>query len=440
VSKDPLWTAYIKANWDSVNIPIVNISSLRAFLIRKCPFYTSALHNVNIVLVDDIKRSDAVGFTNGFKVFLNPRMFALYAKYSEEHNMPWFKTAEMGFAFVIMHEVGHIVFDSFGRLGGRNPGMWNSATDFQINQFIVKLMKESNVFSTQESYTEFLNVVMKNFLLDPAKYERMTSEMTYDDLYKVSVGKGEPGKTPGNGGLAGDLIEEDKDMTDKDRMDRDIIKSEMKDYVQKNAEHLRGIGTGMRDFEFMLEPPKVSLRQILKLITDKECTDDWGWNSRGSRLDHLLRDGMRLPVIVQSNPDLVKKVFFVLDSSGSMSDEQLNDALNIVKECLAKYTRQPVYLIVHTSDIVFSQDIKHHDELIEKYSGGTAFIPVIDEIKRVKKDLHIEPSVVIWLTDYYGEIDFEACDLPFHQKKMKWIISGSDLHPKTGATFYIDEV
>ena len=440
MSRDPIWDAFIKENWDKVLMPVVNIASLRHFLIRKCPFYTSALQMVNTVLVDDTTRSDAVGYTNGYKVFLNPRMYAIMELWNKQNKKPWFKNAEMGFAFILMHEIGHIVFDSFGRLGGRSPVMWNSATDYQINQFIVKLMKESGVFSTQQSYTEFLDVVMKNFLLDPAKYEKMTSEMTYDDLYRVSVGKGQPGDTPGNGALAGDLVEEDDKMSDQDRMDRDIVKSEMKDYATKNADKLAGIGTGMRDFEFLLEPPKVNLRQVLKQITDKECTDDWGWNNRGSRLDHMLRDGMRLPVIVQANPDVVRKVFFVLDSSGSMTNEQLNEALNIVKTCLSKYTRQPVYLIIHTSEVVFSQDIKSHDEVIEKFTGGTAFVPVIDEIKRVKKELHLEPSVVIWLTDYYGEIDFQAKDLPFHQKKMKWIISGSDAKPSTGAAFYIDEI
>ena len=441
MSADPSWKAEIEKYWDQVTVPNINITSLRHFLVRKCPFYTQALQLINIVSVDDIKKCDAVGYTNGYKVFLNPRMYAIYEAYNRDHKIPWFKNAEMGFAFIIMHEIGHIVFDSFGRLGGRSPKMWNSATDYQINQFIVKLMKESNVFSSQQSYTDFLEVVNKNFLLDPAKYEKMTSEMTYDDLYRVSVSKGQGGDTPGNGGLAGDLLDEGReDPSDQEQMERDIVKSEMKDYLSKNINKQPGIGTGQREFEFLQEPPKVNLKQVLKQITDKDITDDWGYNSRGSRMDHLLSGGMRLPVIMPTNPDMVKKVFMVIDSSGSMSDEQLNDALNIVKECLAKYTRQPVWLIIHTSDVVFSDEITKQSGPVPKFSGGTAFQPVVDEIKRIKKEEHIEPSVVIWLTDYYGEIDFQPKDLPWHQKKMKWIISGSQLVPSTGAAFYIDEI
>jgi predicted metal-dependent peptidase len=436
---------YIKAHWDDKDlvIPSVNISSLRHFLIKKCPFYSQALQLVNTELVDTPK-VPACGHTNGYKIYLNPRIYALTEKASIEAKLPWFKTPEMGFAFILMHEAGHLVFDSFGRQGGRDPRMWNTATDYQINQFVVKLLKESGVFSTPQSYQEFLHVINKNFLLDPAKYEKMNAEMTYDDLYKIRIGSG-GGECPGNGSLAGDLVEPDEDdMPDQERMDREIVKSELKDYATKNASKLAGVGSCFREFSFLQEPPKVNLKMVLRQITDKEVTDDWGWHNRGSRMDHLLTGGSRLPSVVPCNPDVVRKVFFVLDSSGSMSDEQLNDALNIVKDCLGKYTRQPIYLIIHTSDIVFSQDIKSHNDVIEKYSGGTAFRPVLEEIERVRKEERIEPSVVIWLTDYYGEMRPQAEDLrktvknPF--KQFKWIISGSQEVPDCGAYYYIDEV
>jgi predicted metal-dependent peptidase len=436
------FTEYIKLHWDDVTIPVVNISSLRQFLIRKCPFYTQVLQLVNVEFIDNAK-IPACGYTNGHKIYLNPRIYAISEMYSKENNMPWFKTPEMGFAFILMHEAGHLVFDSFGRQGGRDARMWNSATDYQINQFVVKLLKESQVFSTPQSYQEFLTVIMKNFLLDPAKYEKMNAEMTYDDIYKIKIGSGN-GDVPSNGTLAGDLVEPEDDMTDQERMDREIVKSELKDYATKNASKLAGVGSCFREFEFLQEPPKVNLKMVLRQITDKEVADDWGWHNRGSRMDHLLAEGSRLPSVVPCNPDIVRKVFFVLDSSGSMSDEQLNDALNIVKDCLGKYTRQPIYLIIHTSEIVFSKDIKSHNDVIKKFSGGTAFRPVLEEIARVRKKEHIEPSVVIWLTDYYGEMRPQAEDLrkavknPF--KQFKWIISGSREVPDCGAYYYIDDV
>ena len=432
--------AYIEEHLESTDAPSIDIPSLRNFLIKKCPFYTQALQRVDIVILDE-KDSPSFGYTNSYKVFINPRLYMLHGKWVvEEAKKTWFATPILGIAFTIMHEIGHIVFDSFGRLSHRDPKMWNIATDYQINQFVAKLMEQSGVFQTKESFTAFLKVINENLCFDPAKYEKLTSEGTYDDLYRVSVGRS--GGMQGDGkSLGGDMVQEEDDhLTDDEKMDRDIVKSELSNYAEKNASKLPGNGLGFREFNFLLEPPKVNLRMVLKHIVDRECTEDWGWDSRGSRMDHLLGQGMRLPVITMVNPDLIKKIFFVLDSSGSMGPEQLNDAANIAKELIEKYTRQPVYFIIHTSDVVFSGDIKTHNEAISTFSGGTAFWPVIEEIKRLKKEEHIEPSAVIWLTDYYGEVDFTAHDLPFHQKKMKWIISGSKAEPTTGKTFYIDEV
>ena len=432
-------TQSFKELWDSTDAPVIDIPSLRNYLIKKCPFYTQALQRVDIIIVDE-PDSPSFGWTNGFKVYINPRLYTVHGKQVVEAKKTWFATPILGIAFTIMHEIGHIVFDSFGRLSHRDPKMWNIATDYQINQFVAKLMEQSGVFQTKESFTAFLKVINENLCFDPAKYEKLTSEGTYDDLYRVSVGRS--GGMPGDGkSLGGDMVQEEDDhLTDDEKMDRDIVKSELSNYAEKNASKLPGNGLGFREFNFLLEPPKVNLRMVLKHIVDRECTEDWGWDSRGSRMDHLLGQGMRLPVITMVNPDLIKKIFFVLDSSGSMGPEQLNDAANIAKELIEKYTRQPVYFIIHTSDVVFSGDIKTHNEAISTFSGGTAFWPVIEEIKRLKKEEHIEPSAVIWLTDYYGEVDFTAHDLPFHQKKMKWIISGSKAEPTTGKTFYIDEV
>ena len=425
--------------WESTEAPVIDIPSLRNYMIKKMPFYTQALQRVDIVILDK-KDSPSFGYTNGFRVYINPRLFAVHGKQVVEKGKTWFSTPILGIAFTILHEIGHIVFDSFGRLGHRDPGMWNIATDFQINQFIARLMEQSGVFQTKESFTAFLKVINENLCFDPAKYEKLTSEGTYDDIYRISVSKSGGGSGQGKS-LGGDMVqEEDDSLSDEEKMDRDIVKSELSNYAEKNASKLPGNGSGFREFSFLLEPPKVNLRMILKQITDRECTDDWGWDSRGSRMDHMLPNNMRLPVMTQVNPDLIKKVFFILDSSGSISNEQLNDAVNIVKELLAKYTRQPVWLIIHTSHIEYSGNITDHNEVIQNKSGSTSFWPVIEEIKRLKKEEHIEGSVFLWATDYYGEVDFTQHDLPFPQKKMKWLISGSNAEPSTGKAYYLDEI
>lgn len=438
----------IETQWDSITEPNINLHALRNYISKSIPFYSSALQLVDVVIdnTDKAKTWPSFAFTNGHCIFLSTKLYEIHGMVVTKDSKPWFATPELGVMFTILHEIGHLVFDSFGRISHREPRLWNVASDYQINQFVARIMKESQIFKNDIGYTRFMEVLNKNFLLDPAKYSKLSAEATYDDLYKHGMRGGEHGGWSLNGDMQGDgsgTDDDGKPLSSEDQMTRDIIKQELKDYGTKNASKLPGSGSSYgRDFEMLLEPPKVNLRQVLKHITDRENTEDYGYSRRGSRMDHLVPGNIRLPSIIESNPDKIRKVMIVLDCSGSMSSEQLNDYLNIIREVTNKHTKNPLWLILHTDQLCFSGDIKDYSEVPTNITGGTAFRPVIDEIARLNKEKHIVPSVVIWGTDLYGELaqdDYNIHTFPYH-KKLHWIISGSDLDAPLGHNWHIDEI
>lgn len=438
----------IENQWSNIDVPAVNLHSLRSFIIKTIPFYASALQLVDIEINngDDAKTWPSFAFTNGYKVYISTKLYEIHRMVTEKSNKPWFKTPELGIVFTILHEIGHLVFDSFGRVQHREARLWNVATDYQINQFCARIMKESGVFKSDASYTSFMEVLNKNFVMDPAKYSKLSAEATYDDLYKVGCrGKDYDGWSM-NGDMVGDGSgqgEDGKPLDAQEQMARDIIKSELKDYSTKNCDKLPGKGSGYgRDFEMMLEPPKVNLRQVLKHITDRENTEDFGYSRRGSRMDHMVPSNIRLPSVVESNPDLIRKFMIAIDFSGSMSSEQCQDALNIIREVTTKYTRNPVYLIIHTDGINWHGDINDYKEVPTQYTGGTSFQPIYDLVETLRKEKHIVPSVFCHLTDGYGEYgddDYNPRLIPFY-KKLVWIIMGSDRSPCLGKVYYTDEI
>jgi predicted metal-dependent peptidase len=436
-------------DWDNINVPNINLASLRQFIIKQIPFYSQALQQINIEInnSDKAKEFPSFAFTDSFKIYISTKLYTIHGMLAAKQNKPWFKTPELGISFTILHEIGHIVFDSFGRAQHRDMKLWNVATDAQINQFVARIMKESGIFKSDANYTSFMEVLEKQFVFDPAKYAKLSAEGTYDDMYKVGMrGKDYEGWTL-NGDMVGDgssgKDENGKPLSPEEQMARDIIKSELKDYASKNSNKLPGSGSEYgRDFEMLLEPPKVNLRQILKHITDRENSEDYGYSRRGSRMDHMMPKNIRLPSMVDITPDLIRKFMVVLDCSGSMSSEQLNDALNIIREITCKYTRNPVYLILHTDEIMFSGDIKTYQEVPKNISGGTAFAPVLCEISRLKKEENTVPSIILWTTDLFGELgpeDYNVKNFPFY-KKLHWIISGSDLECPIGHNHWIDEI
>jgi predicted metal-dependent peptidase len=436
------------ADWDNIAIPNINLSALRSFIIKTIPFYSQALQLVDIDFIntDKAKEWPSFAFTNGYKIYISPRLYTIHKMVVEKSGKPFFKTPELGITFTILHEIGHLVFDSFGRVQHRDFKLWNIATDAQINQFCARIMKESGVFRTDAAYTQFMEVLQKNFVFDPGKYSKLSAEATYDDMYKVGMRGSDTNGWSLDGDMQSDGQGKDgngKPLSSEEQMARDIIKSELKDYSAKNSSKLPGNGSSFgREFEMLLEAPKVNLRQVLKHITDRENTEDYGFSRRGSRMDHMVPQNVRLPSVVDMTPDLIRKFMVVLDCSGSMSNEQMKDYLNIIREIVCKHTKNPVWLILHTDEVCFSDDIKNYTEVPTNITGGTAFKPVLDEIARLKKKENIIPSVVLWGTDLYGELgpeDYNARNFPFY-KKLHWIISGSDLEAGIGKSWWIDEI
>lgn len=434
--------------WDKIDSPAVNLHSLRSYIIKTIPFYASALQLVDIECEDGDKAKTwgSFAFTNGYKIYISPKLYQIHKLCVEQNKGVWFKTPELGIVFTILHEIGHLVFDSFGRVQHREARLWNVATDYQINQFVSRLMKEAGVFKSDASYTAFMEVLQKNFVMDPAKYAKLSAEATYDDLYKVGMRGKDFDKWSMNGDMQGDGSGADADgkpLTPEEQMARDIIKSEMKDYSSKNGDKLPGKGSGYgRDFEMQLEAPKVNLRQVLKHITDRMNTEDFGYSRRGSRMDHMVANNIRLPSIIEANPDLIRKFMIAIDFSGSMSSDQCQDALNIIREVTTKFTRNPVYLIIHTDGINWHGDINDYKEVPTQYTGGTSFQPIYDLVAQLQKEKNIVPSVFVHLTDGYGEFqdsDYTPRLIPFY-KKLIWIIMGSNRAPELGRVFYTDEI
>lgn len=431
----------IESDFDSMETPALNISAIRHFLISKIPFYADALQKVDLFFIEK-KKVPSFGWTDNFRIYMSLKHYTLFGKAAITNGLPWFKNIEIGTIFVLLHEIGHIVFKSFDRQVARKADAWNIATDEKINEFVCGLMKDAGVFPSASAYQAFMEVVNCHFVLDPTKYGELTSEEVYSDMFRLQI-------SVNGSGLGGDMVGDgkpDKDadgneLSDQEKMSRDIVAAELDNYMQKNASKLAGYGscTG-RELSYLQEPPKISLREVLSKITDRTPDEDWGFGNRQSKFDHLLPQGCRMPTIIPLNPNKVRKVFFVLDSSGSMSTQQINDAINIIRELECKYTKNPIHLIIHTSEIVYSQDLKSFKETPTQYSGGTAFKPVSDEIARLEKEEHILPSVVIWLTDGYGEYaqdQYTVRDFPYF-RKLKWIIHGSEITPNLGNVWHVD--
>ena len=95
-----------------------DIEEVKRRMYVKYGFFGSVLANVNYKENDEIPTAA----TDGKNIYYNPKF--LNGLDSEQQT------------FVFAHEVCHIAFDHIKKSEGKNPGIWNIATDGVINQLL----------------------------------------------------------------------------------------------------------------------------------------------------------------------------------------------------------------------------------------------------------------------------------------------------------------
>ena len=95
-----------------------NIETIKRKMLVKYPFFGSVVANVDYKETRDM---DTAG-TDGQTIYYNPD-FLKKLKSDEQ-------------IFIFAHEVCHIAFDHIRRSEGKDPDIWNTATDAVINQFL----------------------------------------------------------------------------------------------------------------------------------------------------------------------------------------------------------------------------------------------------------------------------------------------------------------
>jgi predicted metal-dependent peptidase len=292
--------------------------------------------------------------------------------------------------FLFGHEVLHCVYDHFGRRGDRDPMLWNFANDYAVNADLKK-----------HRVGEFITTVPCLF---DYKYEGMSSEEIYDDLYenaeKIDMeqlmdqvidqhldgdsGSGDEGEGKGPAKL-----------TDEERQQiKDEIKEAMLQAAQ--ASDPGNIPGGVKRLIQQLTEPKLNWRELLAMQLESTIRSDYTFakiNRRGWHMDAIL-PGMQ-------NEQMID-IAVAMDMSGSIGDAQGRDFLSEVKGIMGQFGQYRIHLFTFDTDVYNPQqfDSDNLEEITEydlQGGGGTDF----DAIFNYLKEEQIEPKRLVVFTDGY---------------------------------------
>lgn len=299
--------------------------------------------------------------------------------------------------FLFGHEVLHVVYDHMGRRGDREPQLWNIADDYCVNSDLIE--------------NKIGDKITKVGILYNQKYNGMSAEEVYDDLYKnadkIDIKKLMESildeHLDGDGESDGDG-DGTKDGNGRPRLtaeEKKAIRDEVKEAVLAAAE-ASGSGNVPGNIKRMIKDltaPVVNWRELLQQQIQSIIKNDFTFARPSRRSWHMdaILPGMKNAQTID--------VCVAIDTSGSITGEDLKIFLSEVQGIMEMYDDYKVHIITWDTQVYNPQDFTpDSSEDINSYEPGGGGGTDPHCVWQYLQDNEIEPKKLIMFTDYcfYG--------------------------------------
>lgn len=354
---------------------------------------------------------------------------------------------------LMVHEILHLAFEGELRRDGRDKQLWNVAQDIVINHKV-----KQNGFDLPEEASDL--VPDENGRLNLEKQFGYTfedvGEHSFESVYDIlkrQQQKGE-GKQPGGGRYSGRMDEhrehgdgdgdgqqdqnqgqgspgqgnpiegegegEDGMAPAQQDAEEDAEKwRKLRDKAQQHAKQRGNTPAGIEDEVDEIEKAYTNWRQVIQRVVTQAIPHDFTYQrpSKKSRAT-----GYYMPRTKKEGLDVV----CVLDTSGSISDEELEEFYGEMEKMAHDFPSVNLTVIQHDMDVQKVDTIKNASkrdilDLDIKGRGGTSHIPVF---KHIENELN-RAEVVVAFTDGYSKTPES---LPYNVGEMIWVVNNYQDH------------
>ena len=269
---------------------------------------------------------------------------------------------------VIAHEIGHVILNHLSRHQGREAKRWNVAADYTDNYIVAQEFE-----------------LPDNVLRNP-DYDNKSAEFIYNDLPVQVVEMPTLDSHDGWGDWGKDADGKD-DPSMEGRWQEAVAQAATQARMQgKLPAHLEAIVGEILQ-------PKLDWKSILRdLVTSSAKTD---YRLFPSNKKHIHR-GFYLPGITGTTIDIA----FAIDTSGSIPDAEIQQALSEVVGICESYDDYTIYLYECDAAIQKKIELRPGDPvpMVVSGRGGTDFRPVFEDIQNSQLPI----SSLVYMTDLYG--------------------------------------
>ncbi len=358
-------------------------------------FYGLLLMHTAFALSNDVRTAA----TDGEKIYFSPAFMD--------------DLSDRELDFVLMHEIVHIVLQHCARYGKRDAKLFNIACDVVVNSNILYSNDMRTASITLKKYGESMH-------LTPEGKEGYlyTAEEVYEMLLKAGV-NAEAQKGWDEHGLWGEREENSPEADGWKQVFKDACKS------------MAGRGAGAlpafaERYLMELNKPQLDWRTLVNEFVQQELSDYSFFPP-----DRRFADGVFLLPDYNDTDAVVQNILFMIDTSGSMTEEMITAAYAEVKGAVDQYGgKLKGRLGFFDGDVKEAKAFEDVGELLTITpvgGGGTSFHNVFRYVEREMSD---EPPVaIIILTDGFAAFPDESAAMGI---PTLWVINNEKIEPPWG--------
>lgn len=328
--------------------------------------------------------------------------------------------------FIMMHEVMHCALQHCIRGKDYDQEAFNIACDIVVNSNILESNKGNIKSITLKKYGESMHVAP-----DGEEGRFYTAEEVYAMLPVKGKKKGASGMMGSGGNGSGNWDDHSKWGTaDEDQYLQDEWSKNLLDASEaieiRDPSNKRGLIPLCADRIIKeLRKPQTDWRTILNDFVQEEITD-YSFTPPDRRFDE---SPFFLPDYNEKD-ETVKDILFMIDTSGSMSDEAITAVYSEIKGAIDQFNGHlQGWLGFFDAEVVEPKPFSSEEEfriIRPKGGGGTRFDIIF---KYVEKHMDTLPASIIIMTDGY-------CNFPKEKEAMKipvlWLLVTDDVEPPWG--------
>lgn len=355
-------------------------------------FYANILVQLErIIDTEIIEPTDHKVEFNGIKLYLNPR---LLLKYSLED-----------IKSLLIHECSHIVLEHTKRSSKYwnivKPELIALSLDCCVNQIVNRTAKDA---ITLNEYCEILDADITDI--------KQKESFEYYLLYAISHDKSNNYK---NKETINKLKKTHSKMKSSSQSDIDTSENIVKEIIDAAIQKVKQVGD---ELPYYVEE-EIKKRNTKPILSWQDILKRYKGTIPVPYKKTLMRKNRRTPNRLDTRGKLNDHridIVAAIDTSGSMSNEEISYALNEILAIL-KDVKFTLTVVECDTKINREYQIKKAEDIQNKVNGrgGTLFTPVFEYMKEKRK----RNSLLIYFTDGYGEYEIPK---PYHYKTL-WVIT-----------------